>query len=41
MGRTGNVWVDGGQCAELVEEVAAVVLLVGICIARAGILVNE
>lgn len=41
MGRTGNVWVDGGQCAELVEEVGAVVLLVRICIAGVVILVNE
>jgi hypothetical protein len=30
-----------GQCANLVEDVAAVVLLVGICIAGAGTLIGE
>jgi len=40
-GEMGNVWVDGGQCAELMGEVVAVFLLVGICIAGAGILINE
>jgi hypothetical protein len=40
-GEMGNVWVDGGQSAELVEEVGAVVLLVRIYIAGVVILVNE